>query len=592
MSIKFQHARQARILNLLMQSTHPLTSQYFARYFNISERIIRYDIQNLKQQLVTYPCHLHSIRGIGYQLEGSIKQLQAEIKKELGDLYYYDNIDTKDKFIREQLILRYLLFKNNIVTTRELISHFYITRATLKEDITRASETIEPYHMKIYFLPYKGVYLEGTEINKRMLLARETAFYKESPLITYIQQELNFIHISFEDFIEYIKQTFHISLSHIEAYNLYNHIWIMFYRIWKGIYVSSEIIQNNQYCQKYIPYIQKWIHSFQKYLNFPEQELYYLILLILSSGPHDNQYIPPHEIQTLVKSLEKQTNVVLGKSFINDLSQLLIPILIKSKNQICSNSVMIREIKKRSPLSIDLAYRLSVLIQDQYHIDLFDNDICSIAYVILRHLHSQKTFQPYTIIVTTSVGKLLSQDLLYKLQSEFPYIRFIYKELYEMNNISLNNVFFIISDTFIETSHLQIPVLKINLMYTKQNILRIGRYISRCEEQISQDILSNLDIINDADTFSFLKKISQQCNLSYSHLLQREQKITFETNHHCVIICDYTKEDKQSRGWYHPKGIYWKNEVIHYFFYINIFSHTPFHYLDIVNYLYQIDSKT
>ena len=48
MSIKFQHARQARILNLLMQSTHPLTSQYFARYFNISERIIRYDIQNLK----------------------------------------------------------------------------------------------------------------------------------------------------------------------------------------------------------------------------------------------------------------------------------------------------------------------------------------------------------------------------------------------------------------------------------------------------------------------------------------------------------------------------------------------------------------
>lgn len=239
---------------------------------------------------------------------------------------------------------------------------------------------------------------------------------------------------------------------------------------------------------------------------------------------------------------------------------------------------------------IDLAYRLSVLLQDKYHIDLFDNDICSIAYIILKHLHQQNHFQPHMIIVTTSVGRLLSQDLLYKLQQEFPHICFIYKELYEINKITLDNVFFIISDTFIETSS-QIPILKINLMYTKQNILRIGRYISHNEEKISQNILSHLEIIRDKDIFSFLKRISQHYNLPYQKLLQREQKITFETNHHCVIICDYSNTNRHSKGWFHPKGIYWKNEIIHYFFYINIYSNSPFHYIDIENYLYQIDSK-
>lgn len=588
MTIQFHQARQARILNLLMQSSHPLTSQYFASYFNISTRLIRYDIQDLKHQLQHYPCQLLSIKGVGYQLQGDIQKLQLEIKKELGELYYYDNIDTKDKFIREQLILRYILLKNTIVTTKELTEHFYITRATLKEDITRAAETIEPYHMSIHFIPYKGVYLQGSEVNKRMLLARETAFYKNSPLLTYLRKELNFIPFHFEDFIEFIHQHFQIMLSHVEAYNLYIHVWIMFYRVWKHHYVDVSLIKDNPICQPYIAIFEQWLSPFTNDFQFPQQEIYYLALLIFSSGPHS--YFPHliDGLSSLISQLEKQTHFTFHQSFYQQLSTLFIPIFIKSQNQICSNSIMIREIKKKSPLSIDLAYRLSAMVKERYHVDLFDNDICAIAYLVFHQLNQIHHRKVQSVIVTTSIGFFLSQDLLFQLQNRFPHVHFIYKELYELHHISLENIIFIISDTFIETRHIFIPIIKINLMYNETNMQRIAKYIALDHQKRSQRILSHLQPLTISHVSDFLHMISVEFGIDEQWLQERENKITFETNKHCVIICDY-HPSHHSCGWYHQKGLFYKNAVIHYFFYINILSSQPFDYQDIENYLYQID---
>jgi len=581
--MKFQQARQARTLNLLMQSNHPLTSQYLASYFNISPRLIRYDIHFLKKIAIDYNCTIHSIRGSGYVIDGNFIHLQKEIKKELGELYYYDHIDTKDSFIREQLILRYLLFQNKQVTTKELIEKFYITRATLNKDITRAKETIEPYHMQIQMIPYKGIQLLGTEINKRMLLARETAFYKESPLIGFIQKELSFIHLPMKDLINFVYQYFNISLSHIEAYNLYVHVWIMFYRIWQNIYVLPKNINDKQLFQPYFQNAQLFFNRYISWIHVPEEEYNYFIILVLSSGTYyDVSFLD--DCQKMVTELKEETHVSFSQNFVYDLVSFLSPVIIKSRYQISSNSIMIREIKKKKPLSIDLAYRLSLKISQLYKIDLFDNDICALAYLI----ENGGYFVPKNkkAILTTSIGYFLSQSLIHLLKEQFCDIHFLYVELYEIPDYDFSDYDFIISDTFIETSHLNAQFIKIHLMCTNDDIRTISSFLQKNHLKTTQKIFSELEPIEINSPNEFLSMISKKYSIQKEWLLQREFKITFETNKHCVIICDYSQKH-QSHGWYCQKGIYWKNAIIHYFFYINIFSTKPFYYLDIENYLYQ-----
>jgi len=589
MSIKFEQARQARILNLLIQAPTPLTSQYLATYFNISQRLIRYDIQILKEKISLYPCHIISIRGTGYKIEGDISELQKEMKKELGELYYYDHIDTKDKFIREQLILRYLLIKNSIATTKELIEYFYITRATLKEDIIRAKETIEPYHMKIHFIPYKGVYLEGTETNKRMLLSRETAFYKESPLLDHIQKEMSYIHFPIHQLIQFVNEYFHIPLSNIEAYNLYVHIWIMFYRIWQNNIIDKDDLNCEMITDTQINISYKFLNRYIPWLHAPYQEACYLTLLILSSGPYYDPALLPNAIE-MIHNVEEKTHIHLSENFQYDLTSILYPIIIKSQNQISSNSIMIREIKKKSPLSIDIAYKLSLQIKKYYHIDLFDNDICTIAYLVHNYLQQSYQIKNNIIVLTTSIGYILSLGLLQKLNHEFPTVHFIYLELYEIETFDFNNCNLIISDTFIEKKPTNVHFIKINLMCTQKDLNKIQDYIHIQNKKKTEDIFNQLEETPFLNVQTFLTEISKKYSMNYNELIARENKITFETNKNCVIICDYSSSH-QSHGFYSHKGIYWKNATIHYFFYLNILNHSPFHYYDIENYLYQLEES-
>ncbi|MFV0395145.1 MAG: BglG family transcription antiterminator [Coprobacillaceae bacterium] len=585
MAIKFEQARQARILNLLIQSSQPLTSQYFASYFNISQRLIRYDIQHLKRKISPYQCEITSIRGTGYMISGEIENLQKEMKTELGELYYYDNIDTKDKFIREQLILRYLLLNNRTVTTKELIEQFYITRATLKEDINRAVETIEPYHMTIHHTPYKGVFLQGTETNKRMLLARETAFYKESPLLGFIQKELDFVSFKIEEIIIFVKEYFHIILSTVESYNLYVHIWIMIYRIWQNYTIEEETLYIEYINKEQLELARDFLRKHIYWVDISDKEAYYFTLLILSSGASNQKLY--NEANTMITSLSKETDIIFDSQLIDDVSHLLIPIIIKSKNQISSNSIMIREIKKIKPLCIDLSYQLVKKIETKYNISVFDNDICSLAYLFLNHTILPKEIKTKKIVITTSIGYLLSKHLIYRLKQEFQDIQFEYLELYEINNYDFTECILIISDTFIESSHLNVRSIKINLMYTQKDIERIARYIHRSYQTTSKNITASLTTISITSVEGILDIISTYANIDINTLLQRETKITFETNKSCAIICDYNNKI-ESKGWYSREGIYWKNATIHYFFYINVLHVKPFNYYNIENYITQI----
>lgn len=586
MTIKFEQARQARILNLLIQSAQPLTSQYFASYFNISQRLIRYDIQHLKKSIAPYKCEITSIRGTGYILSGEIQQLQQEMKSQLGELYYYDNIDTKDKFIREQLILRYLLLKNKIVTTKELIEQFYITRATLKEDITRAAETIEPYHMTIHQVPYHGVYLAGTETNKRMLLARETAFYKESPLLSFIQNQLDFISFNIKDILIFVRQEFDITLSNIESYNLYVHIWVMFYRIWQNFLIEEETLFTEHITKKEVELTKNFLKRYIFWVDIPIKEVYYLVLLIQSSGT--SKYSMYSEVSAMIEEVSKDTSLFFDTQLITDISHLLYPIIVKSRNQISSNSIMIREIKKTKPLCIDLAYRFIEKVEKKYQIEVFDNDICSIAYLFLNHFSTENFIRNKTIIVTTSVGYLLSKHLLSALTSEFPEIVFEYVELYDIDMYQKDNCILIISDTFIQFTELDVKAIKINLMFTQKDRERIARYIQRSYQHTAKQITDSLSLSLHNDVPSFLKMISETTSFELSWLQQRERKITLETNKSCVIICDYALNSYNFKGWYNEKGIYWKNATIHYFFYINVLHTKKFHYFDLETYITEL----
>lgn len=388
-AMHFDNYRQIKIVKMLMDCDDPIQCSFFSRYFHVSERVIRDDIKALKSILNEYQVRLLSKRGIGYYLELNDVDLETIIQNSLGSLYYYDNVGVVDKFAREQLILRYLILCNHSVKPQTILDEFYISRTTLKKDLERAKETIEHYPIELITEPYKGIYLKGSEVGKRMLLNRETAFYKDKSIFHMLYERIEMNGITIEDLLKFVKFTCQIEISNIELFNLYSHLNIMLLRISQNQFVSlDELIYKEYMNEGELQLVKQYLNGYEDFKNIPEAECIYFYLLIFSSGHHKSMIDMNNEqkVQNILNHIESDIGIsILDSSIVHDLGKLWKPLEIKARNHFSSSPLLIRDIKKYKPLAIELACRFVSYMNICYHFHPFDNDICAIAYLFQKH---------------------------------------------------------------------------------------------------------------------------------------------------------------------------------------------------------------
>lgn len=132
-------------------------------HFNVSERTIRYDLDEISRFFTKKHLPSFLIDGNNITLLGK----HEEIQKALQDNDFYSFKLNKNE--RAEMIAYLLLKSQNVLTLQELADALMVSRSTIIHDLNNSKKIVLDYGLEI--IPQtKGIQINGKESNRRLLL--------------------------------------------------------------------------------------------------------------------------------------------------------------------------------------------------------------------------------------------------------------------------------------------------------------------------------------------------------------------------------------------------------------------------------------
>ena len=164
--------RQKQIFQMLINTKDYISSQEIANKLNVSVRTIKTDIAEIKYYIKNNPsCSFCSCPSKGYKMIC------------INDEGFADIFDTSSYFMssnkyleddtRQACLFMDILNSRGIIAIKEITEKYYITRATVYNDLERLNKQLLNYDVQIKYIPYQGIYLEGKELNIRFAVQNE-----------------------------------------------------------------------------------------------------------------------------------------------------------------------------------------------------------------------------------------------------------------------------------------------------------------------------------------------------------------------------------------------------------------------------------
>lgn len=495
--------RCIEIIKYLVDNDLQLSLKEAANFFNISERSIRYDIDNINYHLEKggYMEVEKLQKGI-YSTKESVKNLELFLEEILHKFYVF----TSDER-REFLKVKFLFSENNRLL--EIGEDLDVSLSTIKLDLKEVKTFFDTNSLELNFISKQGVVLEGKEESIRQLqlryITRYIEIYKNGYRSRYLSNGtygLNFISSaiieSLDDsilslikfFIKRIEKKLDIIISD-EAFNILTfYIDLCIDRI-KSNHTIGNRQQNREFLLKTSEYSvisQEISHLENEFsITFNEDEV--LVLTELFLGSHSYNFNSSFlenwiELETtvveIIKIMGYQLNMDLtgDKTLIEGLLNHLKPAYYRIKNNISLENPIAKEVELTYFELYSTVKRVSKSILEKYlGKDLPEEEI---AYITLhfktatdRYLSSNRKTK--NILLVCGLGYGSSKILAHKLNELYdvnivdtiPYHKFL--ELRNFKEIDI-----IVSTMDLE-SHLAIcvPIVKVHPILSKENKERL-----------------------------------------------------------------------------------------------------------------------
>lgn len=177
--------KQKQLLKYLMKLDGFLSAEELAKRLGISVRtVIRY-VNVINDELRKEGVQIQVKRGQGYFLEGDFGKLK---------LLAADGVQTEESAGRVNQIILILLYRDS-VTIEQLSDLLYASVSTLNKMTPQVREVLEKYGLSLGSKPYYGLFVEGSEKDKRTMIADIGFEYRHARL-----RNIGISNISEEDF--------------------------------------------------------------------------------------------------------------------------------------------------------------------------------------------------------------------------------------------------------------------------------------------------------------------------------------------------------------------------------------------------------
>lgn len=493
--------KEKQIIQYLMKDKDTfVTSKELAAHLNCSDRTIRTYYKTLVEKLDHSGIDLISKQGYGYKLDILDDNTFADFLEEnhIND-HHFDYQSVTDINDRYNYLLNKLLFEQNEIYFDDLVDELFVSRSTLSSDFKKIRQRFKPYHLKIESKANKGVYVTGSERDKRRFIMD---YFISSGFIdtmhSYVDNELLNQRISFEELTIIVLDECReggLKLSDFVIQNLVIHIALAIRRITEGFKISK--MEEDELRLRELPERQVANNILKRVsvstgIDFPVEEVDYITLHLISKSHGNAHYISEAMLecmrQELIDSITRINPEVKNDfQLIEGLLTHLSTMLIRLEGNVVLENPLTAEIQKNYQEMYRLAEQVITNMPMFSSFSLTPNEIAYIALHFMAAKERYKEQQKYNVLVICATGYGSAQMLKSRIENELGNLISITDVIgyYEINDEKLKGIDFIVSSIDLSNLIFNIPVFTVSVFLTDDELQEIKHGISHLNTSTS-----------------------------------------------------------------------------------------------------------
>ena len=497
--------KEKMILNYLSQdNSRYVTSKELAHHLSCTDRTVRTYLKQLSQKLTELGegVAIESKQGFGCRLSFQDEKLY---QKFLSDHHILNRMTNADISDRHHFILNKLMFEQEGLLFEDLMDQLFVSRSTLSADFKKIRHLLEKYHLTIESRANKGVYVSGSEQDKRHFIMDyffSGQFMKN--IHQYVRHDVLNLPINFEELTMVILDESRgqgLKLSDFVIQNLVVHIALAIKRLESGFQISAIELDPVRY-EKEILVARNILRRIRlvTQIDFPNSEVNYIALHLISKGENRERikeegviYQLRQEILSALQRLDKETGYHFSGDF--TLSEGLLAhlevLMERLENDVHLDNPLLDEIKSNYMDAFSLTRTMLSYLEVLQVEELSEDEIAYIALHIMAALERYKEENKPNALVICATGFGSAQMLRHRLQNELSQYVNVAEMVgyYDIDDEKLAGVDCIISTIDLSNLVFSIPVYKVSVFLKEDEVTYIKKELSKLTAKKSQQNL-------------------------------------------------------------------------------------------------------
>ncbi|WP_312429596.1 BglG family transcription antiterminator [Lacrimispora sp.] len=543
------------IIKLLLESKDYIPSRILASKMNLSiktiSRIIKqYDENDLK----LYGFSINSKPQYGYNLNVFNDKEFAKFQE-----LYLTNIPmiiNQYKYEKHIEIISYMIeHDHENIKIPKLAEDLFISESSFANYRKKINDLLVEFNMNILYRQDKGVYINGTESQKRSFLS--SIVMAENLQTSEIKDNEN---ANITSLLIETANKFNLSFTSFGLDDLVRHLFIFVKRnqLAKNVTFSSYELEEIQSAPEYI--IAESIYDQLKIiynLDDNPHEIAYLTIHLLgkrttSFSKMDN--IEKYKINDLIKEIFIEIKEIIGVdlSINNEIMNFLIlhfePMLTRLKYGLNSENPLLEEIKTQHSRAFEMGLIAKKVIFEKLAYSLNDSEVSYLSiYFSLALEQNIYKIQSHNILIVCGLGVWSSRILTYKIKEKYPqFVNIIDASPYHLLKTVDLSIYNLIISTVLQPIATSLPIIYItnalqdNWDYKLKSYFTNNAFSFIIEEYLKSELLNYEDTFatkEDAITYiiDLIKEHYEIPELLLTKTLEREKLSSTDYGNSCAI---------------------------------------------------------
>lgn len=243
--------RQFQIFEYIYHSSNYVTANTLSSVLGVSVRTIKSEIASINHSIEKAGCRIESKNGKGYLLFMDDHYNKEYIQEIFPKLNNHQNSNIPNTYSERVIYtIKKLLVIDYHIKLEDLADELYISRPMMTQIMKEIRSRLTKYRLKVVARPNYGIFIEGSEIDKRLAIAEyffHENFDNEYQLeVTHMFSSEN-ARAEYDEIFEIIRKIssqFKIEMSDFSIHNLVIHILVLIQRckFYNYVKVNENVI--------------------------------------------------------------------------------------------------------------------------------------------------------------------------------------------------------------------------------------------------------------------------------------------------------------------------------------------------------------